>query len=64
MTTTAVTTLRALGDDWQKFPITQLKDELVFKRGRNVIRRNQGPDNKSGLIKVRYILSSLLGYLD
>jgi hypothetical protein len=33
MMTTAVTTLTTLGDDWQKFSTTQLKDELVFKEG-------------------------------
>jgi hypothetical protein len=63
MTTVAVTTLTALGDDRQKFPTTQLEDELVFKRGRDVIGQNQGPSNKFGLIKVRYTLPILLGYL-
>jgi hypothetical protein len=40
MRMTAVTTLIALGDDQQKFPTTQLEDELVFMGGRYVIGRN------------------------
>jgi hypothetical protein len=51
MTTVVVTTLTTLGDDWQ------LKDELVFKGGRDVIDQNQSPGNKSGIIKARYIQS-------
>jgi hypothetical protein len=46
------------------FPITQLVLELVFKKGRDVIDQNEDPCNKSGLIKARYILLSLLRYLD
>jgi hypothetical protein len=42
MTTTAVTTWTALGGDRHKCLTTQLEDELVFKRGRDVIGRNQG----------------------
>jgi hypothetical protein len=32
--------------------------------GPSVMDQNQGPDNKFDLIKSRYILPSLLGYLD
>jgi hypothetical protein len=60
----AMTTLTTLGDDRQKFPTTQLEDKLVFKGVRDVIGRNQSSGNKSDLIKVRYILPILLGYLD
>jgi hypothetical protein len=59
-----VTILTTLGDDQQKFLRTQLKGELVFKGGRDVIGRNQGPCNKSSLIKASCILPILLGYLD
>jgi hypothetical protein len=62
MMTAAMTALTARGDDRQKFPTTQLV--LIFNDERDVIGQNQGPCNKFSLTKARYILSSLLGYLD
>jgi hypothetical protein len=58
MMTTAVTTLTTLGDDWQKFSTTQLKDELVFKEGRDVLGRNQGlGNNPSQFVRIFGLVS-------